>query len=69
MTTQAEVTEFIDLQWEDDAETIAYWFEHEGGARAAVLQEWMSPEIAVILKKLVGDAEFVGRIARNGSNI
>ena len=69
MTTQAEVTEFINLQYEDDAETLAYWLEYEKGARSAVLQEWMSPEIAIILKKLLGDAEMVGRLAKNGSNI
>ena len=70
MTTKAEVTEYINAQYGDDEEDSMqeFWFVHQNGARAAVLQEWMSPEIAIILKKLLGDAEMVGRLAKNGSN-
>ncbi len=69
MTTKEEVTEYINAQYGDDENSmVEYWFGHQDGARAAVLQEWMSPEIAIILKKLLGDAEMVGRLAKNGSN-
>ena len=73
MATKAEVTEYINAQYgEDEAgkqtSMHEYWFGHQDGARAAVVQEWMSPEIAKILEKLLGDAEMVGRLAKNGSN-
>ena len=72
MTTKAEVTEYINAQYGDDEEDSMqeFWFgpDGENRVRAAVLQEWMSPEIAIILKKLLGDAEMVGRLAKNGSN-
>ena len=33
-----------------------------------MIQNWMSPEIAGILQKLVGDASMIERIAKNRSN-
>ena len=35
----------------------------------SLIQNWMSPEIAGILQKLVGDAIMVSRIAKNRSNV
>ena len=73
MATKEQVTEYIDGQFnEDDASSREYW---EGdiskeilGTRISLVQNWMSPEIAGLLQKLVGDAIMVSRIAKNRSN-
>ena len=77
MVTKAEVTEYIDAQFVGDEGTAihTYWQEQQhfvekfyAGSRLAVIQEWMSPEVATILQKLIGDAEMVKKIAKNRSN-
>tara|TARA_Y100000114_G_scaffold153028_1_gene172285 strand:+ start:2149 stop:2358 length:210 start_codon:yes stop_codon:yes gene_type:complete len=67
MATREEVIEFIDEQWESGADGIydKYWNEN---GRLSILQNWMSPEIAVILKKLVGDVAMVKIMAANMDN-
>ena len=67
MTTKTEVKEYLDAQWEsgENDSINEYW---ETNARLSIVQNWMSPEIAVILKKLVGDTYMVERLAKNGSN-
>ncbi len=73
MVTKAEVTEYVNahlpcsvfggvknLSPESDSPWTA--------AKYGIVQEWMSPEVAIILQKLVGDAYIVERIARNRSN-
>ena len=74
MVTKAEVTEYIDKQFDrDELEIATYWWEplvgkkYEGN-RLGVIQEWMSPEVAIILQKLIGDAIMVSKIAKNRSN-
>lgn len=69
MATKEEVTEYIDYQFErggNDA-NVEFW-EGNNGARLGVIQNWMSPEIATILRKLVGDAIMITAISQNGSN-
>ena len=58
MATKAEVTEYLNEQFEpgEDSANTHYWYTEDGGYRTAVVQEWLSPEIASILKKLIGDA-------------
>ena len=77
MVTKAEVTEYIDAQFvgDESTEIHTYWqkqqlFVKQGyaGSRLGVIQEWMSPEVATILQKLIGDAEMVKKIAKNRSN-
>ena len=74
MATKEQVTEYLDNQWEKGGNDafVQYWEEPctEGynATRLGLMQYWMSPEIAVILQKLVGDAIMVGRLAKNGSN-
>ena len=64
MVTKAEVTEYVDWQFEDDAVVKNYWtFD-----RIGTVQQWMAPEVAIILQKLIGDAIMVSRIAKNRSN-
>ena len=67
MTTKTEVKEYLDAQWESGENDYIneYW---ETNARLSIVQNWMSPEIAVILQKLVGDTYMVERLAKNGSN-
>jgi len=77
MVTKAEVTEYIDAQFvgeEGDANHI-FWREQQHfvekfyvGNRLSVIQEWMSPEVATILQKLIGEASMVKKIAKNRSN-
>jgi hypothetical protein len=70
MTTKAEVTEYVNEQFEvgEDSANVHYWFTQDNGIRAAFWQEWLSPEIASILKKLIGDATVISLISKNGSN-
>ena len=74
MATKAEVTEFLNSQWEhgEDSSLDAYWLNNvEGvmqGNRLSIIQNWMTPEIAGILQKLVGDTHLVARLAQNRSN-
>ena len=67
MTTKTEVKEFLDAQWEsgENDSINEYW---ETNGRLSIVQNWMSPEIAIILQKLVGDTYMVERLAKNGSN-
>ena len=69
MATKEQVTEYIDYQFErggNDA-NVEFW-EGNNAARLGVIQNWMSPEIAKILRKLVGDALMVTPLSQNGSN-
>ena len=75
MVTKAEVTEYIDGQFVGDEGTAihTYWWEdldgkEYAGNRLGAVQEWMSPEVATILQKLIGDARMVSRIAKNRNN-
>ena len=75
MVTKAEVTEYIDGQFVGDegTEIHTYWWKQlvgtkYAGNRLAAIQEWMSPEVAIILQKLIGDAKMVKKIAKNRSN-
>ena len=74
MTTKADITEFIDNQWEKgtDDENVKYWTEpfdsNWTATRLGLVQNWMTPEVAYILKKLVGPAIMVDRISENRSN-
>lgn len=73
MATQEEVTEYIDYQFERGGNdyNVEYWenrMPHSTGNRLGLIQSWMSPEIAGILQKLVGDAIMVSRLAKNRSN-
>ena len=75
MVTKAEVTEYIDGQFEgaEGTEIYNFWWEQlvgtkYAGNRLGVVQEWMSPEVAIILQKLIGEAIMVKRIAKNRSN-
>ena len=65
MVTKAEVTEYIDAQFGSDQDRIDFW---ASGNRYGIIQEWMSPEVATILQKLIGDAQMVSRIAKNRNN-
>ena len=67
MATREQVIEFIDEQFEAGEDGIydKYWNEN---GRLSILQNWMSPEIAVILKKLVGDVAMVKIMAANMDN-
>jgi hypothetical protein len=74
MATKEQVKEYLDEQWEKgtaDA-NLTYWEDPVSSewtaTRLGLMQNWMSPEIAVILQKLVGDAIMIERIAKNGSN-
>ena len=69
MATKEQVTEYIDNQFEKGGNDyhVEYW-EGSNGARLGLMQNWMSPEIAKILRKLVGDAIMVTAVSRNGSN-
>ena len=62
MVTKAEVTEYINAQfdtndeYDESTEIHTYWqkqqlFVKQGyaGSRLGVIQEWMSPEVAIIL--------------------
>ena len=73
MATKEQVTEYVDNQFlkgGNDA-FVEYWenpMPHSTGNRLGLIQSWMSPEIAGILQKLVGDAIMVSRLAKNRSN-
>ena len=74
MTTKAQVTEFINNQWEhgEDSSLDAYWLDTVPGVmvgnRLSIVQNWITPEIAVILEKLTGETYLVSRVAKNRSN-
>jgi len=73
MATKEEVTEYIDYQFERGGNdyNVEYWenpMPHSTGNRLGLIQSWMSPEVAGILQKLVGDAIMVSRLAKNRSN-
>lgn len=69
MATKEQVTEYIDNQFEKGGNDyhVEYW-EGNNGARLGLIQNWMSPKIAKILRKLVGDAIMIEAVSRNGSN-
>jgi len=73
MATKEQVTEYLNNQWEkgeNDAH-VEYWtgvLPNTTATRLGLMQNWMSPQIAVILQKLVGDAIMIERLANNGSN-
>ena len=73
MATKEEVTEYINAQFEtgEDSSIDVYWVKPIPGWRGnrlGLVQQWMSPEVAMILKKLIGPAFMVSRISDNGSN-
>ena len=74
MATKEQVTEYLNNQWEkgsNDAH-VTYWEQPISAGfsatRIGLMQNWMSPEIAIILQKLVGDTIMVERLTKNGSN-
>jgi|TARA_B110000858_G_C17578012_1_gene369939 hypothetical protein len=69
MATKEQVTEYIDNQFERGGNdvNVEYW-EGNNGARLGLMQNWMSPEIAKILRKLLGDAIMIKAVSQNGSN-
>ena len=74
MATKEQVTEYVNGQFdENDPSNWEYWEDPIGGGiqgtRISLVQNWMSPEIAGILQKLVGDAIMVARISKNRSNV
>ena len=73
MATKEQVTEYLDNQWQkgDEDAYVEYWTGGINGSsatRLGLMQNWMSPEIAVILQKLVGDTIMVERLSQNRSN-
>ena len=73
MATKEQVTEYLDEQFQRGGNDsfVKYWEEDSpewGGDRLGLIQTWMSPEIAVILRKLVGDVTMIRTLANNGSN-
>ena len=77
MATKEDVTTYIDTEWDTSSEewnqqAEDYWTGSSPdlpyASRLSMVQCWMSPEIAKILQKLVGDANMVTRIAKNVSN-
>lgn len=73
MATKAQLTEYLNDQWEkgENDANVHYWTDalpNTTATRLGLMQNWMSPKIAVILKKLVGDAIMIERLANNGSN-
>ena len=72
MATKEQVIEYINEQFTrggNDA-FFKYWEEESewGPSRLGLMQNWMSPEIAVILRKLLGDVQMIKSLANNGSN-
>tara|TARA_B100001248_G_C27370676_1_gene451460 strand:+ start:980 stop:1213 length:234 start_codon:yes stop_codon:yes gene_type:complete len=74
MTTKAEVTEFINDQWQKgtDNANVKYWNEpftkEHTATRIGLIQNWVSPEIATIIVKLVGPVYMIEEIRQNVSN-
>ena len=74
MATKEQVTEYIDAQWEhgEDSSLDHYWLDEVPGVmvanRLSLIQNWATPEIAMILTKLVGDTIMIERLAQNRSN-
>ena len=74
MATKEQVTEYIDNQWQKGGNDafVTYWeqpaTEGYNATRLGLMANWVTPEIAVILEKLVGPTLMVKDIAKNGSN-
>ena len=74
MATKEQITEYIDNQWTKGGNDafVKYWEEPatEGfnATRLGLMCNWITPEIAVILEKLVGPTKLIKQIAINGSN-
>lgn len=69
MATKQEVTDFINEQFKDAH--VTWWNETTAeiqGSKLSMIQCWMSPEIARILQKLLGQTDMVSRFAKNRSN-
>ena len=66
----SDVREYIDGQFEpgEDSTNSHYWNTVDEGNRIAVVQEWLSPEIATILKKLCGHTVVFDIMSDNRSN-
>ena len=58
MTTKAQVAEYIDATWSN------VWTAEE----EALVDEMLTPELADILIKVVGDVEFLTEVSGNKSN-
>jgi len=74
MATKEQVTEYIDSQWQKGGNDafVKYWEEPatEGynATRLGLMVNWVTPDIAKILVKLVGETVMVKNIAKNGDN-
>ena len=74
MATKEQVTEYIDAEWEhgEDSSLDHYWLDDVPdvmlGSRASLIQNWVSPEVATILTKLVGNLIMIERLSKNRSN-
>jgi|TARA_R100001015_G_C4542431_1_gene106128 hypothetical protein len=74
MATKEQVTEYINAQWEpgDDSSIDHYWLDNVPdvmlGSRLSLIQNWVSPEVATILTKLVGNLIMIERLSKNRSN-
>ena len=72
MATKQQVTEYLDNQWQkgDSDAFVKYWEEPAttgyNATRLGLMANWISPEIAKILVKLVGETLMVKGIANNG---
>jgi hypothetical protein len=58
MATKEQVTEYIDAKWSE------VWTADE----EALVDQMLTPELADILIKLVGEVEFLTEVAGNKSN-
>lgn len=58
MATKAQVTEYIDAKWSE------VWTAEE----EALVDQMLTPELADILIKLVGEVEFLTEVSGNKSN-
>ena len=72
MTTKAEVTEFINHQWDREDDLIEYWDkpinQYANGTRLGAVENWMNPEVARILVKLIGKVNLINETSQNVSN-
>ena len=58
MATKEQVTEYIDAKWSEA------WTANE----EALVDQMLTPKLADILIKLVGNVEFLTEVSRNKSN-
>lgn len=58
MTTKAQVAEYIDAKWSQ------VWTAEE----EALVDQMLTPELADVLIKVVGDVEFLTEVSGNKSN-